>query len=385
MEESEEEEKHELFIKEEYTPTSEDVAADDTVISLTQEGETPGATVAASGNLHDGTMSTIHGLAIADSSSRQDEDDSNRAKTDGEGAENDDDNKDKERPRVPNLRKATEEGAHIVAMEDGLVAVKEDNIKEEDCDENNLGMNDVMTTDIKPLDDQDENANDAAISMDMYDDSDELSVLKLVEEGLRQLQRKNGIDPSVLYVITRAMHQVLVDDLGYTPAEVECMRPDVAVVLVAKGLKRPNLESLPSRFYRDAEPDSATEENPVDKSIKGAVFYVTHRIHKGVASSLASRNGKKMMTIIFSSLGVALSFMVASNHGNKKSPGESVQTCEFQFMSDVSKCNPHIVLSGVKEFDEEDDKTPVPDLQPGDLDKTWLDKLISFMSRPFGA
>jgi len=38
-----------------------------------------------------------------------------------------------------------------------------------------------------------------------------------------------------------------------------------------------------------------------------------------------------------------------------------------------------------EDLDELEDITSAQEKQPEDLDKTWLDKLISFMSEPFGA
>jgi hypothetical protein len=353
----------------------------DAVIPRTLEGDGPDATIIASGyDVHDGEVSIVHGSVADVTSSCQGEDGGDLAKVNVDDIENDDDHEDEEGPRGDGLRYDPEEGARIVANEDEIAAVDIYDIDEDDSIEvDNSGMNDAVTTVIKSIGDRDEIADDAEFSTDsVFDDNEELSVLRLVEEGLRRLERKNGVDPSVLYVITRAMHRVLVDDLGYSPDEVESMRPDVAVVLVAEGLERPkNIESLPPPFYRDAEPEAVTDEVPVDKSMRGSVSALTRGIHK---------YRKKALPIILASLGVGVSLMVVSDRGYLESPSVAVQTAhEFKSDDDTSQGDPRIAMSDDKDFDEDDDRTPISEPRPDDLDKTWLDKLISFVSKPFGA
>jgi len=206
---------------------------------------------------------------------------------------------------------------------------------------------------------------------------------KLVEDGLRRLRRRDGDEPSVPYVITRAMQRVLVEKLGYDPTEVKVMRPDVAVVIVAESLVRPELESLPSRFCNDIEePPMAIEEITDDTSFKGTVAALFHRIQNIIVS-----RKPEATAIILASLGVALSLLFSpSSNDNKKSydgatPTFSALSSSAEFQSLMSSDETDIE----EDLDESEGTPSAPELLPDDLDKTWLDRLLSFVSKPFGA
>lgn len=74
---------------------------------------------------------------------------------------------------------------------------------------------------------------------------------------------------SVQYMITRNMRNVLMEELGYTDAEVDNMKPDVAAVLTSKRLKRPST-GMPDAFYVDGKPPSP-KKNPLNDIMKSKV------------------------------------------------------------------------------------------------------------------
>ncbi|KAL3797180.1 hypothetical protein ACHAW5_006042 [Stephanodiscus triporus] len=263
-------------------------------VTLSTHGET-GLATDASETVQDGT----------DAVSGQDRD--STYATDGGDAAHEGVLEGEEAPRVASLESdpvasidqkyyGWEEGARDVAVEVGQVAAEEHNIDEEDSDEIDFGMNDVVTTTSKKVAVQDDNGDDIHISLDAYS-----------------------------------------------------MQPDAAVASVAESTERPDLESLPPRFYRDGELGGAVEEISGDKSFKGAMFAFTHRIQKRVSTLLASRYWKKAMPIILASLGVALSMHVISKSDDEKSLDGGEQTHEFQSTDDASQDNPHTMLPGVED------------------------------------
>jgi len=397
--EEEHEQAHEPS-EEESMPGSEAVGDDVT--------SSAGGATDASGNEQDGTIAMIRGSAV-DAPCGQGDD--GVYAQDVDGIAHEEGLKGEEATLAASLESDPEEGSYDVDEGDGgLVAAEEHNFDEEDSDGVAVGMNDVATAISEEVIVQDENADSANNGHHVEDNNQGVSHVSnialndanlllpqrwerasratasntLIEEGLHRLQRRDGDHPSVPYVITRAMQRVLVDELGYAPTEVNSLRPDVAIVIVAESLERPDLESLPPRFYRDAEPYAVVEGTSGDKSFKEAALKLTHRIRKLVSTSFVSSHTKKAMPIILASLGVGLSLLFSSNNSNEKSPDGTVHTYEFQSINDASQDNRHIALSGAEELVEEDDASPVPELQPDDLDKTWLDTLISFVSKLFG-
>jgi hypothetical protein len=370
--------------EEESMPGSEAVGDD---VTSSARGETGGATD-ASGNEQDGAIAMIRGSAV-DAPCGQGDD--GVYAQDVDGIAHEEGLKGEEATLVASLESDPEEGSYDVDEGGGgLVAAEEHNFDEEDSDGVAVGMNDVATAISEEVVVQDENADSANNGHHVEDNNQGVSHVStialndadlllpqrwerasratasntLVKEGLHRLQRKDGDHPSVPYVVTRAMQRVLVDELGYAPTEVNSLRPDVAVVIVAESLERPDLESLPPRFCRDAEPYAVVEGTSGDKSFKEAALKLTHRIRKLVSTSFVSSHTKKAMPIILASLGVGLSMLFSSNNANEKSPDGTVQTYEFQSINDDSQDNPHIALSGAEELVEEDDAPPVPELQP---------------------
>jgi len=208
---------------------------------------------------------------------------------------------------------------------------------------------------------------------------------KLVEDGLRRLQRRDGDHPSVPYVITRAMQRVLVDELGYAESEVNEMRPDVAVVLVGESLVRPDLESLPSRFYHEEESAIEIDDAVTDKSFRGTITALVLKLQRRVSTARHS----EALPIIVATFGVALTLLLSSANGNKQSldsatPAPSDLPTSIDVLNEVSEMSDIKAIEA--DLDEESDAPPATTkVPPDDLDKTWLDRLISLVSKPFGA
>ena len=195
------------------------------------------------------------------------------------------------------------------------------------------------------------------------------------------------------YVITRAMKRVLVEELGYDLSEVKTMRPDVAVVIVGESLTRPDLESLPSRFYNDLEEAvAAIEEVKVEASLKGRIVSRLQKLQKEASRLLADRDSGSIMFMV-ASLGAALPLIFSlTNHENIKAWDETVPAPapapvpEFPSSIEVLPRTDSELSDIIEDdLDESDDKSSASGPQPDDLDKTWLDKLISIVSKPFGA
>lgn len=169
-------------------------------------------------------------------------------------------------------------------------------------------------------------------------------------------------EQAVPYVINREMERVLLDEQGYDPLEVKAMRPIEAL-------------DAPRGFYNDIEPAVATDDGKDDKSLKSTLASLIHEIRKKVSTGLVA-----VRWVI--SLGVVLSLFLRPDRGNRKlwEGGAGEPTSEFPSASISSE------LSDTEENDLDEsllDDTPEP--QPDDLDNTWIDKLISFISKHFGA
>jgi hypothetical protein len=184
---------------------------------------------------------------------------------------------------------------------------------------------------------------------------------KLVEEGLRKLRRQDGDEPSVPYVITRAMKKVLVDELGYDEQEVQAMRPDVAVVVVSERLKRPSVFALPPRFYSvDVEPVQMGE--PQRESL-----------HVRLGSFVKSLELKQKAVLGSSILLAAYSFVTKDKNA---AVSEQRQLKRDEVISQNT----------VTESSEDTDPTVLEDERKDesslqrDLDRTWLERLISILT-----
>mmetsp|Transcript_1009 Transcript_1009/g.1875 ORF Transcript_1009/g.1875 Transcript_1009/m.1875 type:complete len:696 (-) Transcript_1009:3040-5127(-) len=261
--------------------------------------------------------------------------------------------------------------------------------------------------------DQDSNMEDSFELQYRWEQSKEVAFNKLVEDGLNRLRRKKGDQPSVPYVITRAMRQVLIENLGYQEEEVAAMRPDVAVIIVGQNLKRPSCEDLPPRFYNEpVEQSKVVQVNEDQDTIleimskklapwsnvlqtSWLVQFIKPCLRKmdvtlrEVWHGMTKKNGPKYTAILTAMLTVTISFF-----RNKSSTASRRRTNDY-FVSDsqiiprsIHKSKGSESIPVVRSTNETDETVLVnenPELLQDDLDKTWLDKLVSFISSAFGA
>ena len=181
----------------------------------------------------------------------------------------------------------------------------------------------------------------------------DIEIEELIEAGLVRLHNnKDGINPR-LAITAEVMQRVMIEDLGYDEMETELMKPSVAEVIVSEHLKRPKeLKSLPSQFYRDVI------QNTEHQSRLGSI--------RRIASNVASRHTTRR--ILGFVVGCALSFVLSPSNYNSR--GMSSPT--------VATITPSTEEQEEDLIDDESEEyTP---LQPDDLDKNLLDKLISLIS-----
>jgi hypothetical protein len=184
---------------------------------------------------------------------------------------------------------------------------------------------------------------------------------KLVEEGLNKLRRKDGDHPSVPYVITRAMKRVLVEELGYDEDEIKAMRPDVAVVIVSESLKRPSITTLPSRFYHEDSIEPVTQIESYRDVLQTRIRSVVQKVDL-----------RKSLIMIGSAL-LSYSVFVMS-----KCTEDEQKRCEDDHESRLDDTN--IDDMEVKELVDQAVEPKDKVMSKTDLDRTWLDKLISMLT-----
>ena len=182
---------------------------------------------------------------------------------------------------------------------------------------------------------------------------------KLVEEGLSKLRRKDGDHPSVPYVITRAMKRVLVDELGYEEEEVKIMRPDVAVVIVSENLKRPSIAILPSRFYHEDMIESVQHIESMKETFQSKIQTFVQKIDL-----------KQSIFMIGSAL-ASYSVVSIFTNANSEQKHDLETICESP---DSDEVNENQLPDAMIETQENED------IKKSDLDRTWLDRLISMLT-----
>ncbi|KAL7467517.1 hypothetical protein ACHAXS_007764 [Conticribra weissflogii] len=246
-----------------------------------------------------------------------------------------------------------------------------------------------------------------------WEQSKEVAFNKLVEDGLNRLRRKKGDQPSVPYIITRAMRKVLVEKLGYQEEEVAAMRPDVAVIIVGQNLQRPSGEDLPSQFYN--EPSESNKAVQVAEGKETILDRISHNllsrsdaiqtsslfqlmkpswrkldtVLRGIWHGMNKKSSPKYSAIVTALLTVSISFF------RSKSSISPCRATNDYFVSDSQTIRKSTHESKdsesnkvVQSTDETDETVLVNDnpvMLQNDLDKTWLDKLVSFVSSAFGA
>ncbi|KAL3764137.1 hypothetical protein ACHAWU_003949 [Discostella pseudostelligera] len=138
---------------------------------------------------------------------------------------------------------------------------------------------------------------------------------------------------------------------------------------------------LGSNYDNDVEALEVEAINTGDK-LKGVAAQFIRRFQRRISTLIMTVRRKETKPIILASLGVALSVLLNSVRVNKNSSDDTTQTFKFQPNDDVSP-DLNDDLPNIEE-DEDSDETitsPAPQEQ-ADLDRTWLDKLLSFVGQP---
>jgi hypothetical protein len=184
-------------------------------------------------------------------------------------------------------------------------------------------------------------------------------------------------------VITDEMAAILRKDLKYTAQDVKLMRPDIAAIVLAKSLRRP-FEGMPPNFYIDGKAPS--------NGLRRAIVRATLTIAAVGAVAILGLNGD-----LDFAKGAAKPFALLAAVPSKpqsavskpkkettavKAPKETVTS--IPIVSSSTDESPSVDGDGEDEKDTEDDHPhsvkPYASHAPAfeeDLDKTWLDKVIS--------
>jgi len=134
------------------------------------------------------------------------------------------------------------------------------------------------------------------------------------------------------------------------------------------------------------------EEARDDESFKENVSSLVRRLRRRASPWVSSlRKHPEATAMVAASLGVALSLLFGSNHFDEKRKRDgtvlpSLGPSRFPSIIEVPP-DANGELSDIEDdFDgTADDTSSASALQPDDLDKTWLDKLISLVSNTFGS
>ena len=173
-------------------------------------------------------------------------------------------------------------------------------------------------------------------------------------------------EPPQITEITDEMKAILRKELRYKARDVKVMRPDIAAMVVANRLRRPT-EGMPRNWYVEgAQPSNALQDNVVKVSLAvvaaGAVALIGL---KGEDLGIEF-DALKKITSIFAALPKSI--------GKKKKTADTPAVVTPSVVQEVE----------ATEVEEEEDHPqsvmPFTDKPPAyekDLDKTWLDKVIT--------
>ena len=178
---------------------------------------------------------------------------------------------------------------------------------------------------------------------------------------------------SVQYMITRNMRNVLIEELGYTDAEVDNMKPDVAAVLTSKRLKRPS-SGMPDAFYVDGKAPSP-KKNPLKDIMKSKI----------------------VQRIILPAVGIGLSALLTANAIQHSSTGSTTFSTKQKAVSapgeqveDLSKAEKKkrevVTTAGIvgdEQLNEAAALKTGPQALPKDLNDSWVDRATSRLLEAF--
>ena len=206
------------------------------------------------------------------------------------------------------------------------------------------------------------------------------------------LQTANNA-PTVQYIITANMRRCLIRELGYSPMEVNCLKPDIAAVLVNKMLKRPKT-GMPNEFYIEGTLPQVGDTKCVWKARLGKTI-------RKVAIPLII-SGLSIFGVIILNSVVTKDNLEVNNRSNTGVSTIPDQTAKNQTYANEKFDSNKLNIVGEESqkkvgkqsrgSDEpEEDATKTEDILVEDPDKPLIDKAISFglekidelLKRPF--
>lgn len=184
--------------------------------------------------------------------------------------------------------------------------------------------------------------------------------------------------------ITNEMKTILRKELKYIAHEVKNMRPDIAAMIVGKGLRRPR-EGMPPNFYVEgSKPMGGLRKNAFKISLALTVVGVAAIVGlKGGDAELELESMQDALKKLPAVLAAALTSKGGGNAAKKEVSPAVVSTATTPASSQESDEAAEAESAVEKEDDDEDrprSVKPYSDHPPhyeDDLDKTWLDKGIT--------
>ena len=216
--------------------------------------------------------------------------------------------------------------------------------------------------------------------------------------------------PASVYEITEEMESILRKNLKYSKADIAVMRPDIAAIVVANSIQKPQ-EGMPPNFYKEGAVSSSSNSLRLGKVIKVTIVGV---VAVGVATTAAGRVGLVDLDDFVTVLGkipaalAKLAAIPAAISSLLFSRGQGQPTLRIEeSKSQSSSASTATAEPTIEEEQEEDDDNPsdvgagqaqiesVDDVRAHsvkpyshgapveNLDHTWLDKLITKIGRAF--
>ena len=218
----------------------------------------------------------------------------------------------------------------------------------------------AMSSLVSKANDNGTNSNEEKI------DDNELSADSyLLESFISQLPSRN--DKSVNFVITKRMRRMLVNELGYSTADVATMRPGVAALVIEKSVRCP-ASGMPQEWKDQCFiQGKKAESNIIFKNIRK---FILPALSLGVASLIIG----EMRSSIYTHTDKKRNG--ASSTGVKEKSVQAILNTPTSISADnydSSENRENVSDLGEESLESEDSVTG----QFQDLDDTWLDKLIT--------
>lgn len=203
----------------------------------------------------------------------------------------------------------------------------------------------------------------------IYTDTDSSSVSLPNQKIDSDIGSRDASEPPiVLPTIDNAMKKVLCSELKYTRREVNRMRPEIALMVVEKRLRRPN-EGMPPSFYISQKSlERSNILSKVPRIVLGGV----------VIATLAVVGGPTFVPLLHS-IPALISSSERENTASLYFPEEEdIWSDLLTNTTESSASDPIPVNEHVNKVGEVHPHSVKPGQHPSDeIDVTWLDKLIT--------